>query len=178
MGNGKLAPRLWNFWGRLKELTITQAAHLICNQVPPVEPSTCDQEVFEIANRLYEYTSEYQSTRPTGVDVYVPSEIFIHWCKDVGFEPAAWSPERRPKEPKEGESTSNHEAGTVTDREEPSVLGMLAGVIEAKYGEGTVADLKAIKSDKFGQVYADISEWTGLTETTVRKYLKRLPPKK
>ncbi|WP_295586003.1 hypothetical protein [uncultured Lamprocystis sp.] len=64
----------------------------------------------------------------------------------------------------------------LSPREEPSALDILAAVIEAKYGTGTVAKLKQNRSDMTSVIARDVNKYfPKMVQDTITKYLKRLP---
>ncbi len=62
----------------------------------------------------------------------------------------------------------------VSPREEPSLLKVLAAVIDAKYGSEVLTGLADERSTKTGMIIKDVEVRTGQDPKTIRQYLKRL----
>lgn len=74
-------------------------------------------------------------------------------------------------------SSAKQKAMGVSNREEPALLKILAGVVESRYGKGSVADVKQQNSGILTCVLTDL-ELAGyaVTRKTLAKYARRLPP--
>jgi hypothetical protein len=111
-------------------------------------------------------------------DKFRPAEL-LRWAELKGYpvpeplQPLLATVSARDPNPRVRESSED-----LSDREEGTVLKILAALIEVRYGPGTVEDVAVQppkKSARFGIVLDDVNKYFEMSDPTLRKYLKKLP---
>ena len=115
---------------------------------------------------------------PGGKDYLMARGFLRDWAEVTGQRaampflfPEDWEPEA----PAKRTDPKTIEPGQVTEREESSVLAILAAIIKAKYGPDWVSDLVRDHSTKIGIIQNDVEKSISIDPKTLRKYMKRLP---
>lgn len=183
MGANRSEPKpRYSFWGGETEYISTDAAFLCCDREPwtPTgdNPLPADVRAMErtlLAEVPFRDTSQIWLTvhrdRPAphkpGPKLFKRDDL-REWAERTGRRAPFLFPEDRA-------SSETKDPATLSTREETACLKILAAIIEKAYGPGTIEDLKKQRSDKFGIILREVAKHFEMNETTIRKYLKKLP---